>query len=243
MSKDQNFWAEATILEDRYRTFYIIKWLPSGHVTALLYLNLSQVIFWFALIQPIRAIELNAHMPLSLHHAMHLQLLQSFDLSSNFKSLVHFANLGSLDCSSADEFLARTQVISKTFWTHFQLHLITYQSVTFRSLKQLQNQLAVTQCRHKIYLPSIWRALRLNWWLSGWVTTFLIHLAGSQTEGGHLAPEFRTNERPCLPYAHHRPQPSPATSLQHIAVYVFLSFLNSWRGAVLIPSTATHSDD
>lgn len=166
-----------------------------------------------------------------------------FDLSSNFTSQVLFANLGSLDCSSADEFLAQTQVISKTFWTHFQLHLITYQSVTFRSLKQLQNQLAVTQCRHKIYPPSIWRALRLNWWLSGWVTTFLIHLAGSQTEGGHLAPEFRTNERPCLPYAHHRPQPSPATSLQHIAVYVLLSFLNSWRGAVLIPSTATHSDD
>lgn len=36
--------------------------------------------------------------------------------------------------------------------------------------------------------------------------------------------------------------PSAHTSLQHAAVYVFLSLLNS-AGAVLIPSAATPSDD
>lgn len=215
----------------------------SIYLKALLFLALPQVTFWFALIQPIQPIQ-----PIEPKSTNAPESSISRCISSCYKALICLPTLSRqfilpiLAPSTAHQPMSFWHG-PKSFWTHFQLHLITYQSVTFRSLKQLQNQLAVTQCRHKIYPPSIWRALRLNWWLSGWVTTFLIHLAGSQTEGGHLAAEFRTNERPCLPYAPHRPQPSPATSLQHIAVYVFLSFLNSWRGAVLIPSTATHSDD
>lgn len=98
--------------------------------------------------------KLNTHVPLSLPSRSALPVVMSFDLSSNFTSQVYFSNLGSLDCSSADEFLAWTQVISKTFpaqSNHLSKCYIPQLKATSKSARRDTVQ---TQDLSAIYLPS-----------------------------------------------------------------------------------------